>query len=152
MEIDFNNSNTKTIKDKDNNINNNIEKNSMCIDIINSNKIIQNDKQNENEIWSDEDNSIDNANLLDNFTNLFNFNTFFFYEDPQKKINKKLGSIMFLYDNIKYRANYSIHYPKIVYNNEIFDNLREWVKYIKKNSFKNNNVYNYIISNVYNSI
>ena len=140
MEIYYSDSNTKSIKDIDNNINNDIVKNNMCIDDVNSNKNIVNDK----EIWSDEDNCDDSANLLDSFTNLFNFNTYLFYEHPNKKIDKKLGSIMYLHGNNKYNANYSIQYPKIIYNNEVFDNLREWVKFIKKNDEKNKILYNFL--------
>jgi hypothetical protein len=140
MEIVYNDSNTKTVKDIDNNINNDIDKNNMCIDVINSNKSIVNDK----EICSEEENCDDSANLIDTFTNLFNFNTYLFYEHPNKKIDKKLGSIMFIYDNNKYNANYSIQYPKIIYNNEVFDNLREWVKFIKKNHQKNKIMFNFL--------
>ena len=143
MEISYSDSNTKSIKDINNNINNDIDKYTMCADGINSANSIVNNKQNDNDIWSDEDNCNDSANLLDSFANLFNFNTYLFYEDPHKRINKKLGSILFIYGNIKYNANYSIQYPKIVYNNEVFDNLREWVKFIKKNDEKNKIICNF---------
>ena len=87
-------------------------------------------KKNIDDIWSDEDQT-DDATLLDNFAALFNINTYIYYENPVQKINKKLGSIIFLYKNKKYKAQYSIEYPKIIYNNDIFDNLNNWVKYIK---------------------
>jgi hypothetical protein len=94
-------------------------------------------RENDKDIWSDDGEDDNDTKLLDNFISLFNINTYLFYEEPVKKINKKLGTIAFIYLNRKYKANYSIEYPKIVYKDELFDNLQDWVKYIKKNKQKN---------------
>jgi hypothetical protein len=94
-------------------------------------------RENDKDIWSDDGEDDNDTKLLDNFISLFNINTYLFYEEPVKKINKKLGTITFIYLNRKYKANYSIEYPKIVYKDELFDNLQDWVKYIKKNKQKN---------------
>ena len=98
----------------------------------------------DNDIWSDEEQGDDDATLLDNFVALFNINTYIYNEDPIKKINKKLGSIIFNNQNKKYKAQYSTTYPKIVYNNELFDNLHEWIKYIKKNDIKNKLMFDFL--------
>lgn len=94
-------------------------------------------RENDKDIWSDDGEDDNDTKLLDNFISLFNINTYLFYEEPVKKINKKLGTITFIYLNRKYKANYSIEYPKIVYKDELFDNLQDWLKYIKKNKQKN---------------
>jgi hypothetical protein len=91
------------------------------------------------------DDKYDNdTSLLDNFIALFNINTYLFHEEPVNKINKKLGTIAFIHLNKKYAAYYSITYPKIVYNDELFDDLREWIKYIKKNNQKNIIISNFL--------
>ena len=49
-----------------------------------------------------------------------------------------------MYENKKFKAQYSIYYPKIIYNNEIYDNLKSWLMYIKKNECKNKMILNFI--------
>ena len=112
--------------------------------IVSHNKNTVLNIENNNEIWSDEDTNDNDNKLLDNFIALFNINTYLFHEEPVKKINKKLGTIAFIHLNKKYTANYSITYPKIVYNDEIFDNLREWLNFIKKNNQKNIYICNFL--------
>ena len=90
-------------------------------------------------IWSDEEPDPD-LKLLDNFIAMFNINTYIFSENPfkkNKKINKKLGTITLFYKNTKYTAHHSIEYPKIIYNNELYENTDKWICFIK-NSKKNN--------------
>lgn len=111
--------------------------------IVSNNKNTILNIENKNDIWSDEDTNNDNS-VLDNFISLFNINTYLFNEEPVKKINKKLGTIAFIHLNKRYTANYSITYPKIVYNDEIFDSLREWLNFIKKNNQKNIYICNFL--------
>jgi hypothetical protein len=124
-----------------------INKDNICdkgnIASHNKNTVIH--QENNNVIWSDDDDDYGNdTTLLDNFIALFNINTYLFHQGPVNKINKKLGTISFIHLNKKYAAYYSITYPKIVYNDELFDNLREWLKYIKKNNQKNIIISNFL--------
>lgn len=108
-----------------------------------NNKIESNNVENDEDIWSDED-QLNDATVLDNFVELFNINTFSYNDNHDLKINKKLGYIVFFYDNKTYKANHSIEYPKIIYKNELFNNLKEWINYIKKNNTKNKTILNFL--------
>jgi hypothetical protein len=89
--------------------------------------------------WSDEEPQ-DDALLFDNFIAMFNINTYIFGETPIKKINnkinKKLGTIELFYKNTKYTAHHSIEYPKIIYNNELYENTDKWICFIKNSKKK----------------
>jgi len=84
-------------------------------------------------VWSDEE-ADDDAVLLDNFISMFNINTYIYNENPIKQINKKLGTIKLFYKNKVYVAHHSREYPKIIYKNELYDNLDKWICYIKNNN------------------
>lgn len=147
MNIDKIRKNLELFRINTQNIYKNMYRNKLIFEDNNINTKIESNTDikyaNDEDIWSDED-KLDDATVLDNFIEIFNINTYSCNYNPDSRINKKLGSIVFLFDNKRYKANYSINYPKIVHKNEVFNNLKEWISYIKKNNNKNKTILNFI--------
>ena len=82
------------------------------------------------EEWSDEE-EIKSPKFLDNISDIFNFNSFLFLEDNSLKPNKKLGKISYIRNNKVYRAKHSIDFPKIIYKKKIYNNMKDWIAFIR---------------------
>jgi len=83
------------------------------------------------DIWSDEE-ECNSPTLIEDISSVFNFRSFFFLEDNHLKINKRLGKISYnRYDQI-YKADHSIHFPKIIYKKKIYNNIIDWISFVNK--------------------
>jgi len=69
---------------------------------------------------------------IEDISDMYNFSSFLFFEDDSLKINKVLGKITYIYNYNLYQARHSIDFPKIVYKKNIYNNITDWIKYIKK--------------------
>lgn len=82
------------------------------------------------EEWSDEE-EIKSPKFLDNISDIFNFNSFLFLEDNSLKPNKKLGKISYIRNKKVYTAKHSIDFPKIIYKKKIYNNMKDWIAFIR---------------------
>ena len=80
--------------------------------------------------WSDEEES-KSPNFIDDISDIFNFRTFLFLEDNSLKPNKRLGKISYIGNKKVYRAEHSIDFPKIIYKKKIYNNLKDWIAFVR---------------------
>ena len=80
--------------------------------------------------WSDEEADM-SPTILDDISEIFNFRTFLFLEDTRLKTNKRLGKISYISNKQVYRAKHSIDFPKIVYKKKIYNNIKDWIAFIR---------------------
>jgi hypothetical protein len=80
--------------------------------------------------WRDEE-EIKSPNIIDDISDIFNFRTFLFLEDNSLKTNKRLGKISYIRNKQVYRAEHSIHFPKIIYKKKIYNNLKDWIAFVR---------------------
>ena len=82
------------------------------------------------EQWSDEEENA-SPTILEDLSHIFNFRTFLFLEDTRLKTNKRLGKISYIHNKQVYRAKHSIDFPKIVYKKKIYNNIKDWIAFIR---------------------
>ena len=80
--------------------------------------------------WSDEEEDV-SPTILEDLSHIFNFRTFLFLEDNSLKTNKQLGKISYIHNKKIYRADYSIDFPKIIYKKKIYNNIKDWLAFIR---------------------
>ena len=74
---------------------------------------------------------MENINI-ETFIKQFNFNSYYFYENPEKNTDDVLGKITIHYKNKLYNAYHSEVYPKIIYKNNVYENIGVLLSYIRK--------------------
>ena len=70
--------------------------------------------------------------VIQDLSEIFNFSTFFFLEDNHLKINKKLGKITYTHNKKIYKAEHSMDFPKIIFKNKIYNNIKDWLAFVIK--------------------
>jgi len=60
---------------------------------------------------------------LEEFATMFGFNTYNYYQDPDEIKSNVLGKITIHYKNKTYTAHHSCVYPKIIYNDQVYESL-----------------------------
>jgi hypothetical protein len=83
------------------------------------------------DIWSDEE-ECNSPTLIEDISSVFNFRSFFFLEDNHLKINKRLGKISYIRNDQIYKADHSIHFPKIIHKKKIYNNIIDWISFVNK--------------------
>lgn len=81
---------------------------------------------------------MENINI-ETFIKQFKFSSYYFYENPEKNTDAILGKITIHCNNKSYNAYHSEVYPKIIYKNNVYENIGVLLSYIRKKNSRSNN-------------